>query len=330
MVLHVGTPGARVRYENRHLWVAVPGEEKEVRVPLAEIERAGFAAGVQVSCWVLAELMRAGVPVHFMEGSGRLLGILDGPMTKDGELRRQQYARSMDEGFCLGMAKKTVAAKVQNQMRLLQRLEGNRPGRVEGRAMEMLAQGKRRVEEAGSAEELRGIEGNATKVYFGEWAKFFPPEFPFEERSTRPPKNPVNAVVSFGSAVLYNLIVGILQKRGLDAAIGFFHVTDNRRYALALDLVEAFRPAVSEAFAVRMFGHRILGEESFEPMGGGVYLNRCGRSKFLFHWEKRMRRSFVPPGHEVRSTMEQELETRVVNYKRALAVPEEFAPFLMP
>jgi len=149
-------------------------------------------------------------------------------------------------------------------------------------------------------------------------------------RSTRPPLNPPNAALSFVSIILYNLLVGLLIRRGLDPGVGFLHATDNRRYALALDLIEPFRPAVIEPFVIRLFSHRLLDGKDFEPADGGIHLNRAGRSTLLFHWEKRLRRLFHPANSDIRSSMLQEIETRIVNFKRTLENPREFAPFRMP
>jgi hypothetical protein len=96
-------------------------------------------------------------------------------------------------------------------------------------------------------DELRGYEGAATARYFSAWARFLPGEFPFERRSTRPPLNPVNACISFGSTLLYNEFAALCHARGLDPALGLLHATEDGRWSLPLDLLEPFRPALVEA-----------------------------------------------------------------------------------
>lgn len=339
--LYVETPAARLRLEQEHLLVSLPAGEgisparNEVewrthRFSQAELERVTICESAQITSRAVGALLRAGIPLHFIDSHGRLLGTCAGPSSCDGALRLQQYRRTLDPEFCLGIARRLVGAKILNQVRLLQRLEANRPGHVGEEATRSLQAAAHSADGATSAAELLGVEGAATRRYFAEWANFLPPEFPFEARSTRPPLNPPNATLSFVSAVLYNLLTGLIERRGLDPALGVFHTTDNRRYALALDLIEPLRPGVIEPFVIRLFCHRLLDATDFEPADGGIHLNRSGRATLLFHWEKRLRRLFHPVGSETRSSMLQEIETRIVNYKRALVNPEEFAPFRMP
>ena len=338
--LFVETPSSRIRLDQEHLVVSLPdedsapgeagGEARTHRVALAELERVSLSESVQITSRALAALLRAGIPLHFTDGHARLLGTCSGPMSTDGELRLRQYRRTSDAEFCLQCARRIIAAKILNQARLLQRLEANRPGHVADESLPALHSAAQSAASAGTPAELLGVEGSATRRYLSEWAKYLPPEFPFEGRSTRPPLNPPNAVLSFVSAILYNLLTGLIMRRGLDPALGFFHTTDNRRYSLALDLIEPLRPAVIEPFVTRLFCHKLLDSHDFEPADGGIHLNRAGRATLLFHWEKRLRRLFHPHGAETRSSMLQEMETRIVNYKRALYNPEEFAPFRMP
>ncbi len=337
-VLYLTTPLTRVRLENAHLIVSAPpsvgveqgGGGTTTRVPLAELERVTVCDTVQLTSSVIGALMRNSVPLAFTDQHGRLLGLMDQPASQDGALRQLQYRRSLECGFCLGLARELIGAKIGNQIRLLQRLGANRPDRLKPDELCALRQAAEAARVVGDTAALLGVEGAATRRYFELWSRFLPQEFPFVVRSTRPPRNAVNATISFVSAIFYNLLTGLIHRRGLDPAIGFLHATDNRRYALALDLMEPFRPAVIEPFVTRLFVHRILGVGDFEPVEGGIHLNRGGRGLLLYHWEKRLRRLFQPKETGNRSSMLQEIEARIVNYKRALENPEEFAPFRMP
>jgi len=185
------------------------------------------------------------------------------------------------------------------------------------------------LQQSKTIDELRGYEGAATARYFQVWASFLPEEFPFERRSTRPPLNPVNACISFGSTILYNETVAFLHAHGLDPALGLLHATEDGRWSLALDLIEPFRPILVEALALDLFSHQILKTEHFEPKKGGVYLNEEGRKKFFLQYERRMERQFMSECVGHRTTLRQQLEHQAVMFKSGLEEPAKFEPFLM-
>ena len=180
-----------------------------------------------------------------------------------------------------------------------------------------------------TVDELRGYEGASTARYFQAWAGFLPAEFPFERRSTRPPLNPVNACISFGSTLLYHEAVAFLHSHGLDPALGTLHSTEDGRWSLALDLMEPFRPVLVEALALDLFSHEILKAEHFETRNGGVYLNNDGRKKFFLQYERRMERQFLSECAGHRTTLRQQLENQSVMFKGALDDLARFEPFLM-
>ncbi|HYT61839.1 MAG TPA: CRISPR-associated endonuclease Cas1 [Haliangiales bacterium] len=180
-----------------------------------------------------------------------------------------------------------------------------------------------------TVDELRGYEGASTARYFQAWAGFLPAEFPFERRSTRPPLNPVNACISFGSTLLYHEAVAFLHSHGLDPALGTLHSTEDGRWSLALDLMEPFRPVLVEALSLDLFSHEILKGEHFEPKNGGVYLNNDGRKKFFLQYERRMERQFMSECAGHRTTLRQQLENQSVMFKAALDDLARFEPFLI-
>jgi len=185
------------------------------------------------------------------------------------------------------------------------------------------------VSKSGSIDELRGYEGTSTARYFQAWAGFLPDEFPFERRSTRPPLNPVNACISFGSTLLYHEAAAFIHAHGLDPALGTLHATEDGRWSLALDLIEPFRPVLVEALALDLFSHQILNARHFEARNGGVFLNEEGRKKFFLQYERRMDRQFMSECAGHRTSLRQQLENQSVMFKAALDDPARFEPFLM-
>lgn len=324
----IDQPDCRIKLCSERLEVvrrdAATNKETVVQdIPLCHLERLMINEHVQISSQAVGALLRAGIPLVFLSGSGRFLGGFQPPPRADGLTRRRQYERTQDDPFTQSISTALVSAKIFNQRRMLQRLAANRGwditpdlDRLQGIAI--------RLEQAHTVDQLRGLEGAAAAAYFQAWAGFLPEEFPFERRSARPPHNAVNACISFGATFVYNEILASLHVHGLDAALGVFHCAENGRWSLALDLMEPFRPCFVEALALHFFSHRILSQGHFESKEGGVYLNAKGRRDFLLQYEKRIQKEFYSEHLGCRTTLRAQFEKQVTAFKAALEKPESF------
>ncbi|WP_202213541.1 CRISPR-associated endonuclease Cas1 [Methylacidimicrobium sp. AP8] len=297
-------------------------------IPIMDLDRLTIEETVSISSPALAELLRRGIPINILGANGRFLGSFLPAQNDHGQWRLRQYARTLDSAFALAIARRLISAKIYNQRRLIQRLAANR-GSDAAPALHLLEGLLVQAGRATTIAELRGLEGASTARYFEAWAKFLPPEFPFERRSTRPPENPVNACISYGAVLLYAEMASFLHAHGLDPALGLLHVTEDGRWSLALDLIEPFRPVLVEALALDLFSHQILNAHHFEERNGGVFLATEGKKKFLLQYERRMERQFLSEAVGCRTTLRTELERQAGHYKAALDAPETFEPFVM-
>lgn len=329
-VLSVQTPRARVTLHSERLIVLLPeteGQAPKSEVPLGEIERVVLAEGVMVSAPALCELLKRQIPVTFLAWNGRLLGSCEPPGPPRGASRMLQYRLASSPEACLAIATKLVHAKIANGRRLLQRLDANHH-RLEGTAfMEALEGRERDALRAGDLPSLLGTEGAAAANFYEAWSRFLPAEFPFGRRSTRPPGNPVNACLSYLSALVYGELLTTCVVRGLDPALGCLHRPEDGRWSLPLDLMEPFRPVLIEALTLRLFSHRILQHRHFEDHEGGVWLNREGRRTLVQHYEQRVQREFLSEHAGCRTTLRQQLQNAAVLFKVALTRAEAYAPF---
>lgn len=333
------------------------------QIHIHDLERLILNENVQISSQAVAELMREKVPLSLLGWNGRFLGGFLPVEPAHGSSRILQYRRSMDVSFSTLMARQFIHAKIYNQRRVVQRLEAARRNRnasaeteesqaethsaspndpnpekmtetsmpsSQSAAVRDLGRFLEIIEKPMTIDELRGYEGASTSRYFSAWAAFLPDEAPFERRSTRPPLNPVNACISFGSTLLYQEAVAFLHAHGLDPSIGNLHTTENGRWSLGLDFIEPFRPAVGEALTLDLFSRSILSpSKHFEPRDGGFYLDHEGRRKFILQYERRMERQFMSEFAGHRTTLRQQLEEQARHYKSALENPESFRAFLM-
>lgn len=337
----VQTPGSRIVLESERLVVFIPDEEggtiSQTRrdIPLRDLDRMVMGEGIGATMPAMMEMLRRGIPISFLDGLGRFLGSFQPAAPHHGAARLRQYQRTLEGEFNLVIARELLSAKIYNQKRVIQRVAANR--RAEGinvsgcvsEAVESLDRALGLVGAAVSIESLRGHEGLAAARYFAAWSSFLPSAFPFVRRSTRPPLNPVNAVLSFGASLIYQECHSFLHSHGLDASLGTLHATENGRWSLALDLMEPFRPVVSESLALDLFSHRMLNESHFEPHEGGIWLNRDGRSKLILQYEKRMERQFLSESAGHRTTLRQQLENHAISFKKALDSQDSFNAFRM-
>jgi len=321
-----------------------PDREQLLRaIPLLDLDRILAGENCHFTAPALAEILRRGIPIQFFSWNGQFLGSFLPAQNHHGLARLRQYQRTLDPAFALQMAGRIVAAKLYNQRRVLQRLAASRtanrapspppdpsdPSHPPDPPTEWLGAMLAQTSRATSLDELRGYEGAATARYFTAWADFLPAAFPFERRSTRPPHNPVNACISFAATLLYHEAVAFCHAQGLDPALGTLHATEDRRWSLALDLIEPFRPVLVEALALDLFSHQILGTAHFDHRDGGCFLNEEGRRRFFLQYERRMERQFLSEAVGHRTTLRAQLEHQAVMFKAALDDPAQFEPFLM-
>jgi CRISPR-associated endonuclease Cas1 len=317
---------ARLEVHGRH-----PDTGQDVclrQIPLRDLDRLILHEGVQFSSEALAEVLRRSIPVVILAHEGRTLGHFSPAGNAHGHWRLRQYQRTLETGFVMDQSGRIVAAKLYNQRRVLQRMAANRKRTITSDT-DYLAGLLGDCRRAGTLDELRGLEGAAAARYFNVWASFLPEAFPFERRSTRPPLNAVNACLSFGSTLLYHEVTAALHAVGLDPALGLLHTTQDDRWSLALDLMEPFRPVLTEALALDLFTHQILNADHFEPQNGGIYLNRDGRARFLLQYERRIERQFMAEAVGHRTTLRQQISAQAGQFKASLEQPEKFEPFLM-
>ncbi len=328
----INTPGCKVRLVSERLEVHgrdESGQNTVLRViPIRDLDRLIAVESTHFTGDALAALLRADIPVSLIAWDGRFLGSFHPALRAHAAWRLRHYQATLELGFTLPMAGRIVAAKLYNQRRVLQRMAANRAADVT-ETMEAIGALMNDLSRSQTIDELRGYEGAAAARYFSCWATFLPEAFPFIRRSTRPPLNPVNACLSFGSTLLYHEMVAFLHAHGLDPGLGMLHTTEDGRWSLALDLMEPFRPVLVEALSLDVFTHQMLAAKHFRPHDNGVYLNDEGRARFIVQYERRMERQFMSECAGHRTTLRQQLEAQVTLFKAALVDPAKFEPFLM-
>jgi len=283
------------------LWFTDRDGTKLREMPLAGIESLAVIGNVQVSTQALHILASRGVPVAFMTAAGRTIAMLDplGPISA--ETRAAQVRRFDDPSSRLELARALTSAKIINQRTLLLRNASELPRPV----VDELARQARRAAEADSIDALLGHEGTAARLYF-QWFpsmlrnKRLRERFESSGRKRRPPPDPVNAVLSFGYAMLVHECSTALRLASLEPTIGAFHRPKPGKPALALDLMEPFRPLIADSVAIALFNRDELRHGHFIDSAAGCAMTDHGRRAFFRAWGRRMATVIAHPVFDYR------------------------------
>jgi CRISPR-associated protein Cas1 len=277
-----------LKLEGRALAVYADGE-RHGTVPVHLLERVVMRSDVHIGSSLLARLADQGIGVLLFGGHhGSKLAVVHGRSHNDATRRIGQYRRYDDAEWRGQWSRRLVLGKLKGQKRLLSRALGERPDLRHplNIGLQGLEQARARIlaEPDLGLNSLRGIEGAAAVAYFKGYTRLFPDELAFHGRNRRPPRDPVNAVLSLGYTLLHFEAVRACHAAGLDPLIGFFHEIEFGRDSLACDLVEPLRPRM-DAWAWEEFRSRNLRAEHFNHEGGGCLLGKGGREHFFRDFE---------------------------------------------
>ncbi|MGH7443148.1 MAG: CRISPR-associated endonuclease Cas1, partial [bacterium] len=247
------TQGAKVTVSGLSLKIK-DREGKTIReLPMSNVDSLALLGSVQVTTQALQALSDAGIPVGFLSAAGRMVTMMDPLDSVSAKVRVAQVRAFDDPARILELARALMSAKISNQKVLLARNHPDLPQTVSQGIQEMLE----RSVTAPDLASLRGIEGQAAALYFGEFGAVFKgeegKEFQALGRQRRPPPDPVNSCLSFAYAMLTHECTAALRLARLEPSIGAYHVSRPGRPALALDLMEPFRPLIADSVAVSAF-----------------------------------------------------------------------------
>lgn len=277
---------------------------------------------VSVSPHLIRELCDRSIPLLFFSYGGWFYGRIEGLGHKNAELRIAQFAAAREEARCLSLARGFVRSKTLNARTLLRRNHEAPPAPV----LDELASIAERTAEAMSLPTLRGLEGNAARAYFGAFSGMLrppasggggapsPPEggwrFDLAGRNRRPPRDPVNALLSFAYALLTKDWSIAVAAAGLDPYVGFYHQPRYGRPALALDLMEEFRPLIADSTVLQAINQGVITVEDFVQSVAGVALKNEARRKLLQVYERRMDQLVTHPAFGYRLSYRRVLEVQ--------------------
>jgi CRISP-associated protein Cas1 len=281
----------RKRGERLEIWSHDQGKVSEAR--LMEVSQVNLYGGVEITTPTTVELMQRNVPVlHFTHG-GWFQGICLGMSHKNVELRIRQFEWARDSCRSLSIARSLVSGKIKNCRTMLRRDDPD----VQSKVLESLEKLDDEAKNAPSIESLLGIEGAAAETYFANFGSLLKTtqEFSFQNRNKRPPRDPVNTVLSYLYGILTKELFVTLLAVGFDPYLGFYHQPRYGRPALALDMMEEFRPIIADSTAMTLFNNEELTAKDFIRTGIGISLAPQAKKTVVAGYERRMQTEISHP-----------------------------------
>lgn len=290
---------------------------------LNDVSQVNLFGNVQVSTQALQALCEEEKPIAYFSQGGWFYGFTQGLGLKNVFLRQAQFGHANDSGFAVVIARSLVASKIRNQRTLIQR-NHEEPSAV---VLDRLKRLARQAERCWDLESLRGLEGTAARLYFEHFAGMLKvdteeggrPAFHFEHRNRRPPRDPVNALLSLVYSLLAKDLTIVCTAIGFDPFMGFYHQPRFGRPALALDLMEPFRPLIADSAVLSTINTRMVTTGDFITVGESVALTGNGRKAVMRAYEQRMDQLVTHPRFGYRVSYRRVLEIQARLLARVVA-----------
>lgn len=285
-VIYIKEQGATVRKKGGRITVN-KNTQTLMEFPVSNIQGIALMGNVQITTQALHFLLKQGVDISHYTYGGQYLGQTAAESSKNIFLRFSQYELYNNEDKRIAFARTIVANKIANQLELISshRWEDYPQWKDDASQISKI---KEKICAAETANELLGIEGMCSNIYFRAFGHMFHCDFEFHGRNRRPPKDPINVIISLGYTFLTKEICSALEAESFEPYLGFLHGIRYGRKSLALDIIEEFRQPVIDRMTLKLFNKRMLSKYDFDMEEDRVILNTDGFRKFCSEYEKWM------------------------------------------
>ncbi|UOF92506.1 CRISPR-associated endonuclease Cas1 [Fodinisporobacter ferrooxydans] len=327
-VLYIDEEFAYVKKEGRHLKIT---KNKEVlrEVPIDSVDEVVSLSNVQWTTQAQCLLMTEGIPLTFLHTNGRYVGTVIGSFSKNSLQRIRQFEIHQSPerwkiaaSFSKGKLQNMRVMMLRNAKNIHEWNERNEQSTQDPNddlsdipqyeaCMKQIENAIKKLNSTLDRDEILGWEGIGTKAYFTLFRNWIRPPFVFSGRIRRPPTDPVNALLSFGYSLLAKSIESLVYAVGLDPYIGFLHESQYGRPALALDLMEEFRPVIVDSIVLRAINQRILAADDFEQRENSILLKDSARKTFYKLFDQRLSQEITHPVFHYHVTYRRMMELQV-------------------
>ncbi|MGE5472599.1 MAG: type I-C CRISPR-associated endonuclease Cas1c [Ignavibacteriales bacterium] len=335
-VLYVTTPESYLSLDGENIVIQAEGSEK-FRIPVHNIESIVCFGYMGASPALMGFCAEKNVGLSFFSPYGKFLARVTGGVHGNVLLRKKQFQCSDNESECLQIAKNCITGKLANSRVVIERGIRDHALRVNVKALEKVSNyiksGIRKLQDCTSLEDIRGVEGDCAREYFGVFDELIVQQKEFffmNDRNKRPPLDNLNAMLSFLYTILAHDVQSALESVGLDPYVGFLHRDRPGRASLALDLMEELRAFLVDRLVLSMINRKQITEKGFnQKESGGVLMDADTRKEVLTAWQKRKQEEITHP------FLEEKISIGLLPYVQALLLArylrgdlDEYPPFL--
>jgi len=298
------------------------GKMTLLEIPISNVENIAIFGNVQVTTQALHMLLEQGISVSFFSFSGKYLGQTSSDSSKNIFLRFAQYELYNHLSQRLEIAKVIVRNKVNNQIYLIKHHQWKDSDHNWKNDINQMRKLLDSLQQKGTSNEILGVEGMCSNIYFGAYGKMFYCDFQFDGRNRRPPRDPINVLISLGYTFLTKEVSSALDAESFEMYLGFLHGIRYGRKSLPLDIVEEFRQPVVDRFVLNVCNKRMINKFDFDADGDRILLNEEGFKKFCYEFESWMTGA---QGLNFRN----QIKKQVSLLKTAILQKEPYVPFGM-
>lgn len=328
-ILYVTEQGSTIKKTSRRIVISKEGKTLS-EISLIGLEGVIIFGNIQITSQAIASLLENGTYVSFLSQRGRYRGILLPNQHKNVLLRIAQYERYLNEEFQRDIASTLVLAKIMNARSLILRYHRNYPDKEFNEFIILIDREIEKVKNKPPLPVLLGIEGHATRVYFSAFKSMIRAKIDFTGRNRNPPKDPINALLSFGYGIITNELLSLLFANGFDPYIGYLHGIDYGRPALALDLVEEFRHSLVDRLVLSLINNNIISSNDFlTDYDKGLILSQEGLRKFIHHYEKRVTEQIFNVDNQKKLNYRQLFKIQVSKLAKTILTGIQYQPFIL-
>jgi CRISP-associated protein Cas1 len=331
--LYLVHQGATLQKEQGRFIIKTLNNKESTEIPIAEVNRVLVFGNIQLSTSAISTCLAAKIPVIFLTQGGEYKGHLWSAENFDLPLEAAQFRCFEDLGFQMQMVRSLILGKLWNSKQLLLKLRRQRDSAEISMAIAGIDRDSESVAIAPpetNIDTLRGFEGSAASRYFSAFGQLITnPGFSFTDRNRRPPRDPVNSLLSFGYTLLFNNVMSLLLAEGLHPYLGNLHRSDRRAPHLALDLMEEFRSPIVDSLVLKLVNQKILRptDFTFPDSDSGIYLEDTPRRLFLKHFEDRMATTAKHPDFSPAVSYRRIIQMQVQRYKKAVMGESSYESF---
>ncbi len=322
--IYITTQGAKLTKVGERLVVRSKENKIIHDIPFFKIRQIFCFGTIEVTAQTIFQIMYRNIDLVYLTKNGRFKCRLSNLNEKSVLSRIAQYQRSQDNEFKLKMARKIVVGKLSNYRNWI--MYKNRHGVIEANnEVFAINQTINLGEKAESIDELMGIEGNGSKIYFEAFRKGLKQNLNFFERNRRPPRDPVNAMLSFGYTILYHKVLAAIEQAGIDPFMANLHSNQNSRPSLALDLMEEFRHFVVDNVVLKLVNLAQVRADNFTYTADkGVLMNDYAIALIVKEMQARLGNSFYYPHDGKKIELQEQILRQAYAYREAINKGAEY------